>query len=372
MFHLIKGLVGLYIVLRLVWPLPLPRNVRFALALLILTVSQHHLLSHFAFGSMFSPEVPREVMIIVNWVFGAMVIGFAFQLVVDAASLILSALSMRWRRVRLQYRYAVILAALTLSALGVSQAIRVPSVRTIEIALPNLPNEFDGFRMVQLTDLHLSRLFDEHWSTAVVERVNALTPDLIVITGDLIDGTTEARRVAVAPLADLVAAHGVIVSPGNHEYYFDAPLWVAEFERLGMRVLENEHKVIRRDDASLVIAGVTDARAPDFGQPAPDPQAALVGAPQEAPIVLLDHQPATAARNAQAGATMQLSGHTHGGMIRGFDQIVARFNNGYVSGLYEVDGMQLYVSNGTGLWIGFAQRIGVPSEITEIVLRKSF
>ncbi|HAK91344.1 MAG TPA: metallophosphoesterase, partial [Massilia timonae] len=81
------------------------------------------------------------------------------------------------------------------------------------------------------------------------------------------------------------------------------------------------------------------------------------------------HQPIGVAANAESGIDVQLSGHTHGGMIRGVDQVVKRANGGYVSGSYRVKGMQLYVSNGTGLWNGFPIRLGVPAEITEFVLR---
>jgi hypothetical protein len=133
--------------------------------------------------------------------------------------------------------------------------------------------------------------------------------------------------------------------------------------------LANAHTVLTCESGVLVLAGVTDRSARSSGHPGPDLDAGLTGAPAGAPIVLLDHQPANAARAAARGVALQLSGHTHGGVIRGLDRLVARGNGGFVSGAYQVGGMVLYVSNGTGLWPGFALRLGRPSELTRITLR---
>ncbi|KAG0922727.1 hypothetical protein G6F35_017967 [Rhizopus arrhizus] len=143
------------------------------------------------------------------------------------------------------------------------------------------------------------------------------------------------------------------------------------FRALHMQVLENSHLQVRRGEAALTIAGVTDPVAARYGLPLPDLDAALAGADPSAPVILLDHRPRNAREAAARGVTLQLSGHTHGGQIIGMDQLVKRANGGYVSGRYEVDGMTLYVSNGAGLWAGFPARIGVPSEITLLTLRRA-
>lgn len=144
-----------------------------------------------------------------------------------------------------------------------------------------------------------------------------------------------------------------------------------QYASLGMQALANDHTVLSRDGGSLVLAGVTDLSAPRSSHPAPDLSAALDGAPSEAPIILLDHQPRNAALAAARGVALQLSGHTHGGMIPGLDRLIARANNGFVSGRYQVAGMTLYVNNGTALWPGFALRLGRPSELTRITLRRA-
>jgi predicted MPP superfamily phosphohydrolase len=257
-----------------------------------------------------------------------------------------------------------------MAAVGVANALRVPPVRDVAVTIRDLPASFDGYRIVQLTDLHVSRLFTAKWAQAVVKRANAAGADLIVVTGDFIDGSVAMRRPDVEPLRHLHARDGVYAIPGNHEYFFDYRAWMQHLTGMGFRMLPNAHAVIDRGGAQLVVAGVTDLSAPSVGEAAPDLSVALKGAPVGAPIVLLDHQPRQARTAATRGVALQLSGHTHGGMIVGLDRLVARSNAGFVSGRYELGDMTLYVSNGTGLWPGFALRLGVPSEITRITLRR--
>jgi predicted MPP superfamily phosphohydrolase len=223
--------------------------------------------------------------------------------------------------------------------------------------------------VLQLTDLHISRLFPASWTQATVARANAANVDLMVVTGDFIDGSVAMRQADVEPLRGLRAPDGVYAIPGNHEYFFDYDAWMRHLSAMGMRMLPNAHTVLTRGDAGLVLAGVTDLSAPYSGHAGPNLEAALAGAPKGVPVVLLDHQPRDARRAAAAGVALQLSGHTHGGMIRGLDRIVAAANNGFVSGRYQVDGMTLYVSDGTALWPGFALRLGTRPELTRITLR---
>jgi predicted MPP superfamily phosphohydrolase len=245
----------------------------------------------------------------------------------------------------------------------------VPPATDIEVTITGLPPEFEGYRLLQLTDLHISRLFPATWARAVVDRANAAGADAIVVTGDFIDGSVEMRRADVEPLRGLRAPDGVYAIPGNHEYFFDYAAWMRHIAGLGIKMLPNAHALLTRGEARIVLAGVTDLSAPGHGQAGPDLAAAMAGAPEDAPVILLDHQPRRATQAAARGVALQLSGHTHGGMILGLDRLVARGNAGFVSGRYQVDGMTLYVSNGTGLWPGFALRLGRPSELTRITLR---
>lgn len=368
-FNLVFLVPALYVSARTVWPLSLPPWVRIAAVLLLLTASQYHLWSRLSSGSVFAPEFPRVLVILFNWAFGALLLLGIVQILLDLGLLFTAAV--RWRSVFLPdaVRYAAVVLAAAASGLAVFSATRVPPVRDIEIAIPNLPPRFDGYRLLQLSDLHLSRLFQAPWARAVVERANAAGVDLIVVTGDFIDGSVEMRRADVEPLRALYAPDGVYAVPGNHEYFFDYDAWMRHLSGLGMRMLLNTHVVRRRDDDLLVLAGVTDLSARGHGRPGPDLNAALAGIPDGAPVILLDHQPRNARRAAARGVSMQLSGHTHGGMVVGVDRLVAKANDGFVSGRYRIGGMTLYVSNGTGLWPGFALRLGRLPEMTRFTLR---
>jgi predicted MPP superfamily phosphohydrolase len=361
----------LFVVTRFIWPLHLPLSVKVVLALLLLVASQYHFWSRLSSGSMFSPEFPRFVIILFNWAFGAIILLALMQLALDAATLLAMLVHGGPVSVPDGVRYAIGVIAGALAAIGVHQAIRVPPVKEIEIAIAGLAPPFDGYTMLQLTDLHISRLFPGPWARAMVERANGLGADLIVVTGDLIDGALASRRADVEPLRDLRAQDGVYMIPGNHEYFFGYRAWMDHFAAMGMRVLENVHAVLDRDGGRLVLAGVTDLSAAHTGNPAHDLAGALKGAPAGVPVILLDHQPRDARAAAALGVALQLSGHTHGGMVVGLDRLAARANNGYVSGRYRVDRMILYVNNGTGLWPGFALRLGRPSELTRITLRRT-
>jgi predicted MPP superfamily phosphohydrolase len=266
-------------------------------------------------------------------------------------------------------RYGAAGLAALLAAIGVAGALRVPPLKDVEITVRGLPPQFEGYRLIHLTDLHISRLFPERWVRRVVEQANAAGADLIVVTGDFIDGTVAMRRADVEPLRDLQAPDGVLAVPGNHEYFFGYSSWMRHLSGLGMRMLPNAHAVLAREDAQLVIAGVTDLSAPSAGEAPPDLNAALAGAPAGAPVILLDHQPKNARQAATRGVALQLSGHTHGGMIIGLDRALGPANGGFVSGRYDLGSMTLYVSNGTALWPGFALRLGRPPELTRITLR---
>lgn len=368
-FHLVTTCLWLFVLLRFLVPLSLNPSVTIVLGLVLLLASQQHLLIRRFRGSPFSPELPRPLGILANALFGTFLLLITFQVAIELIAVLIFLLKGDYLFPPLFVRYLLGISAVALSGLGVLQAIRVPPVKEIEVALAELPAEFEGYRLIQLTDLHLSRLFPQRWAEEVVTKANAQEADLIVVTGDLMDGTLEARKRDVEPLGKLRAQDGVFVIPGNHEYYYGYEGWMARYKDLGMTRLCNSHATITRGDSALVIAGITDSASTRFDLPKPDLARALAGAPSSAPIILLDHKPNGAPKAAQAGVALQLSGHTHGGMVKGLHRIVARFNNGFVSGFYNVGGMLLYVNNGTAMWNGFALRIGVPSELTVITLR---
>lgn len=351
------------------WPLPLSLPARGVAALLIIGAALYHQWCRLSSGSVLVPEMPRPVVILFNWAFGALLFLTVLQLAVDLAALLMALVSWHPIRIGTVTRIAIGGVAAALSAWGVRNALIVPPIRDIEVTLQGLAPAFDGYMLIQLSDLHITTLFPSRWVSAVVARANAAGADMIVVTGDFIDGSVSMRRGDIAPLSNLSARDGVYAIPGNHEYVFDYQEWMRALEALGFDMLLNRHIVVRRGNAALVVAGVTDRAAGRHNEPVPDLEAALEGCPQNAPVVLLDHQPDKAREAATCGVGLQLSGHTHGGMIWGLDRLVARANQGFVSGRYRLGSMTLHVSNGTGLWPGFALRLGCPSEITRVCLR---
>ncbi|NYT39025.1 metallophosphoesterase [Allopusillimonas soli] len=261
---------------------------------------------------------------------------------------------------------AVISSAAVL--LGLFNSRRIAGITRVDIPIVGLPRALHGYTIAQLSDIHVGPTIKRSYVQAVVDRTNDLRPDVIVITGDIIDGSVARLAADVAPLAQLKAPHGVHLVTGNHEYYSGADEWVQAFRAMGLAVLMNEHRVLRRDGASLVLAGVTDYGAGAFDRTQrSDPAAALAGAPPEAALrILLAHQPRSAQAAEAAGFDLQLSGHTHGGQFWPWGYFVP-LQQPFVAGLNSLGTLRIYVSRGTGYW-GPPMRIGARSEITRIRL----
>jgi predicted MPP superfamily phosphohydrolase len=362
----------IYIVVSLITFFPCRPLVKVVAGVALLAISQKYLVYEKIGGSFIAPDLPAPLLLTMEILYASMVILVFLLLIKDGLALLLwlgRCLGSSWH---LPFSSAIqgsglVLAALVLGIYGTWQAIRVPNVRTIEIALPRLPGRLDGFSIVQLSDIHLGPFLKGAWLRDVVAKTNALSPDLVAVTGDMIDGSPDELKDDVAPLADLQARYGVYGITGNHEYYFRVESWLAVFAKLGITMLHNEHRTLSvAGGAQLVIAGVPDQAGLHYGGAGPDSKTALAAAP-DAVRILMAHRP-----NGMAGkvnADLQLSGHTHGGHLFFMKWLISTFNGGLVVGLYDLGGRALYVSPGTGIWSGFSCRLGVPSEITHIILR---
>ncbi|MBK0391494.1 metallophosphoesterase [Ramlibacter algicola] len=296
------------------------------------------------FSSLFVLTLLREVALLVNWLAG----GWAD----------LPARTAAW----------VPLLALAITLVGLANTRRTARVKAVDVPIAGLPAALEGFTIAQITDLHVGPTIRDRHIRRIVERVNALEADAVAITGDIVDGPVHELGPHVAPLAGLRSRHGSFFVTGNHEYYAGHGPWIEEVRSLGIRVLLNEHVVIEREGARLVLAGVPDYTAHHFERShASDPAAALVGAPADAAArVLLAHQPRSATAAEQAGFDLQLSGHTHGGQFLPWVFFV-RFQQPFTAGLHRLGGLWVYVSRGTGYW-GPPKRFGAPSEITRLRL----
>ena len=263
---------------------------------------------------------------------------------------------------------AVPMLAVLLNLFGFYIARRKAPVKDVSIPVPGLDPALEGFTIVQITDLHIGPTIKGGYVGRIVAAVNALKPDLIAVTGDLVDGSVPHLLQDVRPLDGLSARHGAYFVTGNHEYYSGADPWIAEFRKLGLDVLMNEHRVVEHDGARAIVAGVTDYNGGHFGPlHASDPAKAIAGAPEDVPFrLLLAHQPRSAAAASAAGFTLQLSGHTHGGQFFPWNFFV-RLQQPLVHGLARLGDLWVYTSRGTGYW-GPPLRLGSPSEITRLRL----
>jgi predicted MPP superfamily phosphohydrolase len=249
-------------------------------------------------------------------------------------------------------------------------------VEDVPVRLPGLSRSLDGFTIVQLSDIHVGQFVGEPELAAAEALVRRARPDLIVLTGDLLDHDPRyaaqlgrfARR--VGPLA----REGVVAISGNHDFYAGIGETVSALEAGGADVLRNRGRVIGGRNG-FALLGVDDVWGRRFGL-GPNLDAALASLPalggstaraRELPRVLLCHNPSFFEESA-ARVGLQLSGHTHGGqinlLVRPADWVL---KNGWVAGHYRERGAQLYVNRGFGT-AGPPARVGAPPEVTRIIL----
>ncbi len=261
----------------------------------------------------------------------------------------------------------VVMLTVLLLLIGLYEAKKDTPIKNVRIPIDNLPSAFNGFRIVQLTDIHVGPTVGSSFIKELVKKTNAMEPDLIAITGDLVDGRVHNLGPIVSELKNLRAKYGVYFVTGNHEYYSGVQEWVAFLPSLGIRVLSNERDTLECKGAFLDIAGIHDPTGRQMGQGfKPDLEAALEGWTPSRPLILLAHQPRPFAKAAKYGISLQLSGHTHGGQFFPFNLAVKAVEP-YVKGLYREGKSVLYVSTGNAYW-GPPFRVGVPRELTCIEL----
>jgi uncharacterized protein len=259
----------------------------------------------------------------------------------------------------------VLIASLVAVGIGALTALRGPRVAEVEIRVPDLHRDLDGFRIVQVSDLHVGRSIRRAYVERTVERARALAPDLVALTGDMVDGPVDRLAPHVAPLAALAAGGGAFFVLGNHDCYSGAEAWIAHFRGMGMRVLLNGHDVVRKGAATLLVGGVVD---PAYRERRPE--ISLEGAPRADFRLLLAHNPKLAPLGARAGFDLMLSGHTHAGQFFPWTLAVRVVHAPHVAGLSREGAMQVYVSAGTGSW-GPPVRFGTTPEITLIRLARA-
>lgn len=400
-------IIILYAIASLVLPLRLSWRHAVLSALIIVLFGLKYEIYRFT-GGILEPHLAASTIVLLESTYSALLLAALLALLKDLALLgrTLYRLVVRVPKERRpwplkQIHVAIVLFAVIVGFSGTLSQYRVPDVYTVPIAVKGLASELNNYKIVQITDLHIGPILQRDFLQGVVDKINAEKPDLVVITGDFVDGSVERLKNDFLPLQEIKAKDGILAVTGNHEYYSsgDAISWVNALEQMGVHFLKNESVLLSQanaeskepEKAAVLVSGVPDQRGEMFGEDKPDFALALRQFKQQAggeriagPLaatnvaesavqqasfrLLLAHEPIIVTQN--PNVDLILTGHTHGGTMFFLKPLVASFNAGYVSGLYDVnERTKLYVSNGTGIWSGFSCRVLVPAEITSFVLQ---
>lgn len=361
-------------------PLRLPRLYGRICVLLLLLASQKLFWFQFIGGNTFKPEIPFWLHAALSW--GSSFAGCLFLLnllppypptakaLAGGPRPAICLPSLRAARIR---GAIVACAAALLAAYMVYGGARQPSITRIDIDIDGLPQEFDGFRIAHLADLHACSSTSRERFARIARDTNGLEPDVICIAGDIVDGVPQERGDVLSPLSDLRAPFGVFACAGNHEAYYRYDLWKPIFESYGIRMLDDSGATLRRGGAAIALGGLIDRPFDSMpGSPAGDDRvAAAFSGTEGATRILLRHRPIGLAAATANGVDLQLSGHTHGGQVPGVGLLMRRPNEGHVRGVYRENGTTLNVSRGSGQWAGFPYRLFINQEITLITLHPS-
>lgn len=249
------------------------------------------------------------------------------------------------------------------SVVGYGVALAQPELRRVRLAIQTMRASWQGLRVVQISDLHVGPSIRRPYVEKLVATVNDLSPDLVVITGDLVDGFVSQLADQIEPLRDLRALHGVMFVTGNHEYFYRATEWVSLLRSMGIVVLSSSHVVVEHDGATIVIAGVDDPVSADVSSMRDAVvRDAIATAPESALRILLAHRPSDVIAASANGFDLQLSGHVHAGQFFPFTWLTSWIET-YSDGLYSLGKTWLYVNRGAGHW-GPINRLGARQEVT--------
>ncbi len=270
----------------------------------------------------------------------------------------------RRRVLKLIFDVTMLVAAFAYLLRGFSQGVKFPVVNPVLVKVKDFP--LGKFNLVQLTDVHVGRTIKRDFIEKLVEETNKLNPDMVVITGDLVDLPITDIEYDLYPLKDLQAPTYFIL--GNHEYFHGAGEAIAYVRELGIKPLLNEHVVIGEGEQQFNLVGLNDVMGKRVDFFPPDAAVAYEGLDQSRPCIVLAHQPRMIDEMDEYRCDLMLSGHTHGGQIFPFGLLVMAAQP-YLAGLHtHAPDRQIFVSRGTGYW-GPPLRFLAPSEISQIIIQ---
>ena len=310
----------------------------------------------------YNPVFPNEIFFLLSLPIGIIFLFFCTAIIYDISRVMVQKVPMKDDR-RKFFKKSLDIFALTFASSLVGRSIyeaTVIEVEDVNIKLKGLNKEY---KIVQLSDVHIGGLIDERFISNIVKKVNSLNPDLVVITGDLVDVSLKYAIPALNELKKLNSTYGTYFIVGNHEYIHGVKPIIDTVKSLGIRVLENENLYIGDDKSGFNLAGVYDVMGYRVDHHKPDLEKALKEKIENVPTILLAHQPRYI--NEVNGVDLVLSGHTHGGQLYPFRLLVSIVQP-YIAGLYRHSkDTQIYVNKGTGFW-GPPMRLGTSCEISNI------
>ncbi len=325
-------------------------------------------------GGVFSPDLPREVIIALAWCQGYLWLLFVVVIIPLFVHLYPGSSDKLRRLTGYTLNVMYILCGVVIVCSGM-QALKDPVLDTHALRLNKNYDFPHDLKIIQLTDTHISSLTDEKWFNQLIATVNERKPDLIFLTGDVADGDPKSPSPLVQRLSELKASIGIAVIPGNHEYYVDYQGWMERYRQMGFHVLENGRWSFKFGRMIIEVIGLTDEesalQAGNFEQPN---IAKALGSEEKIKSghfrILLKHRPQNADlyMGSKYGISLILSGHTHGGMVPWVQPLAKWMNSGFLRGIYRQDPSVLYVSDGTFLWNGFPFRLKSYNTIAEFTV----
>jgi len=312
----------------------------------------------------YNPNVPNMVYFLLSIPIGIIFLLFIATIFYEIASRILEKTTVNSHRrefFKKSFDIGSILIAGSVNAKAMYNAKHI-ELEKVEVKIKDLKKPYS---VVQLSDIHIGGLIDKEFISNLVKRVNSLNPDIVVITGDLVDTSIPYAKEALKELKNLSSTYGTYFVVGNHEYFHGVDSIIKHVNSLGIKTLENESVYIGEKDEGFNLAGVYDVMGNRINAYQPDINKALQNI-KNSPTILLAHQPRYI-NEFNEKIDLVLSGHTHGGQIAPFNLLV-KLQQPYVKGLHQHnENTQIYINKGTGFW-GPPMRLGASSEITYITL----
>lgn len=368
-------LIAFILIWRFVLPLKLNKKIKLLLGVCMSLISLKLYVYLILGGSLMDPNLNRSASLILNALnFSALILAL-LVLLRDLINLIYKVLRFNFKA-QLLKPYSLLCALIlsgisfSLGIVGTYNAFKAPIITNYTISYKNLPPKAHNFSIAMLSDLHISAPISKEDVATIVSLTNAEKPDLIVITGDFVDGKVSDLKEKTDILFKLHARLGVYAVSGNHELYSGYKEWLHYLSAGGIKFLENTSTLIYNEEHQPLfnLAGVSDRNAWRFHETGPDFKKALAHIDTKLPTVMLCHQPSLA-YDVVNKVELFLAGHTHGGQAPLIRNLVAAANLGLVSGLYKLENTDVIVSNGTKLWMGFPLRLNTPGEIVKITLK---